>query len=195
MSKFYRVAFTTSATTILALSTGCNRKTDSPSIDILLDAYTPQLRLGETVATARKKDPRLFFPASGSANYADVALAGTDGFRQATLLLGLPEYDSPPPENERVQRIELLATSTPSAGASAARRIRSVLGEPTGKVCDDAGNDPSLVSVQYWVADDGGVALQTPLANQQWSARLTFFQGDWNVNRVLAWRSSRDCPR
>ena len=66
------------------------------------------------------------------------------------------------------------------------RRITEAFEERPKLVCDDAGIYPPLVAVRYWVADGKGVALQTPLRGQEWSATLTFFTGGWNGGRALA---------
>jgi hypothetical protein len=168
---------------VVTLCAACNtRSKDRSAVDQLLDVYTPGFRLDETLSTARQKDPHLYFPAGGSANYTDTSRIAADGFTLITLIFQFPEYDTPPDSTERVQRIELAASAGDSAvGTAVATRVRAAFGTDGHTTCDRPLDGHPWVHVKYWIADGRGVALVTPLRTPHAGPRLIFFKKGWDL--------------
>jgi hypothetical protein len=167
-------------------------------MNTLLEEYTPQLRIGLTVAEARERDPELFLPSGGSANLTDTTVKNINGFRWLQLRLSLPLYESMPDSDERITAIEVWSTKM-DAPEEALNGLITALGEPNITGCLVAESTP-LSSIRVWNSHRWrfpatAVALETPIdSNHYWSARITFFDARRSLQRVFGLHLI-NCPK
>lgn len=168
---------------LAALCQACAGNGTAEHLSQLSDLYAQGVQPGQTVGEAKRRFGGLYFPESGSANYADTTITAVDGFSTVVLGVWMAGSDAPPADDERIERVVVWARA-PGAARAAMERITEALGTHSGLACYPATSDLGPILAMFWNGPGEGVVLEVPPTAVPWSARLTFFRGSWAPRRV-----------